>query len=350
MHADTQSELGKKAGNLLRERLAEAGIVDELHSRILAIRPMEVHHADEAAFTSMFRDTLSYDALCFGYACLAFKASMMFTKHIFGFVPVPDRNSWEEFTDGVLGHAADKIGHPATRGSIIEGINDPENAVKRLCENYPPEATPILLDATQKIECIVAEILDSFRHPQGNAVSILTLPLIKFLLLFSFGLGATLFIGLAYPVFLITSIVVGFAGFVMGKSTKVPVNQREAPLSPMATLSYREFDRWARQNDLRRTDRAFFSRTDVHWTEKLPVLISGSDASDHCFEPSLSTTKLLFVDLCLGAFIIFPTIREAFAFLDSGGSIFFQFICGLALGLVAGRAIGGFYRWLRGKI
>lgn len=124
--------------------------------------------------------------------------------------------------------------------------------------------------------------------------------LIKFCVFFLFGLGATLLIGLAYPVFLLTTLVLGVFGFKMGKSTRVPVNPRDVPFSPMAVLSYREFDRWARQHDLRRTDPEFFSRTDVHWTEKLPVLFSGSDAAGHCFEPGRSSTKILFADVALG--------------------------------------------------
>jgi len=127
------------------------------------------------------------------------------------------------------------------------------------------------------------------------------------------------------------------------------VNPRDVPFSPMAVLSYREFDRWARQHDLRRTDPEFFSRTDVHWTEKLPVLFSGSDAAGHCFEPRRSSTKILFADVALGAFIFFPPIRGSFQGLSSSGAVFFQFICGLALGQLAGRATGNFYRWMRGQ-
>jgi hypothetical protein len=174
--------------------------------------------------------------------------------------------------------------------------------------------------------------------------------IIKFVVFFLFGLGATLLLGLAYPIFLLTTIVVGFVCFRMGKSTRVPVNQQEVPFSPMITLSYREFDRWARQNDLRRTTPDFFYRTDVHWTEKLSVLFTRHGAASHCFEPARSTTKLIFVDLALGAFIFVPAIHESFESLDSRGALFFQFICGLALGQVAGRAAGGFYRWLRAKI
>lgn len=184
----------------------------------------------------------------------------------------------------------------------------------------------------------------------GDTARMPTLAVTKFCLFFLFGLGATLLIGLAYPVFLLTTLVLGVFGFKMGKSTRVPLNPRDVPFSPMTILSYREFDRWARQNDLRRTDPEFFSRTDVHWTEKLPVLFSGSDAAGHCFEPARSTTKILVADLALGAFIFVPAIHEPFAGLSDNGAIFFQFMCGLALGQVAGRATGNFYRWIRGQM
>ena len=174
--------------------------------------------------------------------------------------------------------------------------------------------------------------------------------LIKFAVLFLFGLGSTLLIGLVYPAFLLTSLALGVVGFTMGKSTRVPLNPRDVPFSPMITLSYRDFDRWARQNALRRIDPSFFSRTDVHCTEKLSVLFSSSDASGHCFEPGRSTTKMLFVDLALGAFIFIPAIRGSFHSLDSRGALFFQIMCGLALGQVAGWATGRFFRWIRGQM
>jgi hypothetical protein len=174
--------------------------------------------------------------------------------------------------------------------------------------------------------------------------------LIKFAVFFLLGLGATLLIGLAYPVFLVTTLVLGVVTFRLGKSTRVPLNPRDVPFSPMTVLSYREFDKWARQNDLRRRDPEFFSRTDVHWTEKLPVLFSGSAASGHCFEPGRSTSKILFADLALGAFIFFPPIRESFSGLPNSGAIFLQFLCGLTLGQVAGWATGNFYRWIRGQM
>ena len=336
-------QLGSTAAKRLHDRLAEAGILDDLYSRIMATMPTVVQeaHAKDSSLLPMFRATASQDAMCFACARLAYKASTKFTKR-----------PWGEFTEGVVGYAADNgIGYPpAIRSQINEDINDCQNAVARLCRGYPPEAAQVLLGATERIEDIVSEVLAGLDRSLANSTRMPILALLEFLVLFLFGLGGTLLIGLAYPVFLVVTIVVGFVGFRIGKSTKVPVNPREAPFSPTVTLSYREFDTWARQNDLRRTDLGFFSRADVHWTEKLPVLFSGSDASGHCFEPSRSTTKLLFADLSLGAFIFFPAIHEAFESLDSRGSMFFQFMCGLALGQVTGRATGGFYRWFRGKM
>ncbi len=352
MNTSNPRQLGRTQGRLLHDRLTEAGIPDGLYSRIVATMPAVVQEAQAtgSSLVPMFRATASQDALCFACARLAVKGGMMFTKRVIGLIRVPDKNAWGEFTEGVLEYATDSMGHPATRGRIVEDINDHENAVGRLCRQYPPEAAQVLLDATQQIESMVSEVLSDLDGPLGGTSRTPMFALLKFLALFLFGLGATLVIGLTYPVFLVTTIVLGIVGFGMGKSTKVLLNPREVPLSPMVTLSYHEFDTWARQNDLRRTAPAFFSRTDVHWTEKLSMLFSGSGASGHCFEPSRSTTKLLFADLSLGAFILFPAIHEAFGSLDSRGSLFFQFMCGLALGQVAGRATGGFYRWLRAKM
>ncbi len=174
--------------------------------------------------------------------------------------------------------------------------------------------------------------------------------LIKFVLFFLFGLGATLVIGHARPWFLLTTIIVGGVCFRMAKSTQVAVNPQDVPFSPMVTLSYREFDQWAKQNNLRRLDSDFFYRTDVHWTEKLSVLFSGSDASAHCLEPRRSTTKILFVDLALGILILFPAVLGSSESLDYRGASFFQIMSGVALGQVAGWATGRFYRWMRGQM
>ena len=136
--------------------------------------------------------------------------------------------------------------------------------------------------------------------------------------------------------------------FGMGKSTMVPLDPRDASPAPIVKLTYREFDSWARQNDVRRKDPAFFSRTDVHWTEKLSVLFSGSDAAGHNLEPSRSTTKLLLVDSSLILFLFVPPVRAMFE-ITGPGSLVFQLMGGLVLGQVVGRTIGGFYRWVRGR-
>lgn len=346
MNKDTAKQLGRTAGKLLLERLAEAPILDDLYSRIVATMPTVVQEAQAAdfSFSPMFQATDRHNAMCFACARLAFNASTIFTER-----------PWREFIEGVLESAVNNTGldqpddemrHLATRADIIENINDHEKALARLCRHYPPEAKQVLIDITDRMEPIVSDVLAGVETEHHTTIP----SLVMFLVLFLFCLGATLLIGFAFPVFLVTTLALGLVGFRMGKSTKVPADPREVPFSPMLTLSYREFDRWARQKDLRRTDPAFFSRTDVHWTEKLPVLFSGSDAAGHCFEPSRSTTKLLFVDLALGAYIFFPAIHEAFGSLGTGGALFFQFMCGLALGQITGRATGEFYRWFRGKL
>jgi hypothetical protein len=174
--------------------------------------------------------------------------------------------------------------------------------------------------------------------------------LLQYAVLLLFGLGAILVIGFTYPVFLLTTLVLGAFSFKLGKSTLVPVSSRDVPLSPMRVLSYREFDRWARESDLRLTDPEFFSRADIHWTEKLSVFFLGSDATGHCFEPGRSIMKMLLADIGLGAYVFFPAIGDSFAGLPGVGAILLQFVLGLLLGQVVGRSIGNFYRWMRGQM
>lgn len=341
-------ELGRTTGKALIERLDEARILDNLYSRILATMPSVVQAAqsEDSSLSPMFQATARHYATCFACAQLAIKASTRLAER-----------PWREFVEGVLESAVDNTGlaqpddemrRLAVRADIIENINNRENALARLCGHYPPEAKQVLIDIADRMEPVVSSVLSSVATKTEDPIAKRSVAM--FLVLFLFCLGATLLIGLAYPAFLLTTLTVGAFGFKMGKSTRVPLNPRDVPLSPMTVLSYREFDRWARENDLRLKDPGFFSRTDVHWTEKLPVLFSGTDAAGHCFEPGRSTTKILLANVAVGVFIFFPAIRDSFAGLSGTGAIFFQFVCGLALGQLAGRATGNFYRWMRGKM
>ena len=343
----TTKQLGLIAGKQLLERLNRSGMLDGLHQRIVATIPTVGRKSHPTnRLSSMFQATARRDAICYACARLAFNASTIFAE-----------KPWHEFIAGIEESAVNNtnLDQPyyemrrlETRTDIAEyiNINDHRKSLAHFCGHYPPEAEQVLIDISNCIEPIVSEILGGIKTERATTIP----SLIKFIVLFSLCLGATFLIGLSYQVFLVTSLVVGYVAFRIGKSTKVPANPREVPLSPMVTLSYRAFDKWAQQNDLRRTDESFFSRDDVHWTEKIPVLLMGSNASGHCFEPSRSTKKLLFVCLSLGAFIFIPSIQEAFSSLDFRGSLLFQLLCGLALGQFAGRATGAFYRWFRAKI
>jgi hypothetical protein len=161
----TPRQLGKNASKLLHERLIKAGILDGLYSRILGTMPAVVQEAgaDETGsqLAQMFQATASQYAMCFGCARLAVRASTLFTKRVLGLFPVSDKSAWGEFTEGVLEYATDSMRHPATRGDIIEDINDHQNAVARLCQNYPPEAAPVLRATAKQIERSVSEVLAS---------------------------------------------------------------------------------------------------------------------------------------------------------------------------------------------
>ena len=156
-------QLGKNAGKLLHERLVKAGILDGLYSRIMGTMPGVVQEAGAddtgSRLAPMFQATAGQYAMCFGCARLAVRGSTLFTKRVLGLIPVPDKSAWGEFTEGVLEYATDSMGHPATRGDIIEDINDHQNAIARLCRNYPPEAAPVLRATAEQIERSVSEVL-----------------------------------------------------------------------------------------------------------------------------------------------------------------------------------------------
>jgi hypothetical protein len=68
------------------------------------------------------------------------------------------------FTEGVLEYATDSMANPATKGDIIEDINDHEHALARLCRNYPPEAGPVLRATAEQIERSVSEVLAGMKQ------------------------------------------------------------------------------------------------------------------------------------------------------------------------------------------
>lgn len=113
----------------------------------------------ESRLLPMFSNTAGQYALCFGCACLAHAASEMYTRRIFGVPVSTDKESWNQFTEGVIEYATDSMKHPATRADIIEDINNQGNAVARFCGNYPPEASATLNRAANQIRQIVREVL-----------------------------------------------------------------------------------------------------------------------------------------------------------------------------------------------
>jgi hypothetical protein len=341
METNTTKDLGNSTGKLLQDQLTRVGLVDGLCSEIMAIMPPIVRdaHSEDLSLSSIFHDRVNHDIMCFAYARLAILASGIFRERL-----------WRKFTDGLIEYASSHLGNPPrTRAHINQYINDYKNAVDGFCGNYPPNTRQILLKGTEQIENIVSYLVENINTKRHRMP---LFSLLKFVFLLLFGLFATILIGidLNYPTFLLTTAVLGIIGFKMGKSTRVPLNPRDIPFSRMIVLSYVEFDRWARKYNLIMKDSSFFSRTDVHWTEKLPVLFSGYDAVGHCFEPGRSTFKMLILDLSIILFIFFPIISESFRNINDTGLFFIQIMCSLALGLFGGQATGNFYRWIRSQM
>ena len=168
--------------------------------------------------------------------------------------------------------------------------------------------------------------------------------IIQFGIIFLFCIVASGKIGEDFPLFLITVITTGMYSFIRAKSTTVPLQQG------MTKLSYREFDTWARRNHKIISDQSLFSRTDLHWTKKLSIMSVESYAAHHIKEPSRGMIRLAFVALLLGLFIFVPSIHNAYYRLGPDRIPFIQLVWGLGMGLAAGNAAGGFYRWLRGAV
>lgn len=173
---------------------------------------------------------------------------------------------------------------------------------------------------------------------------------IQFGIIFTFCIGASGKIGEDFPTFLLTAIAAGIYSFIKGKSTKIPLKQRDILSVASDKLSYREFDAWARRNNMIMSDQSLFSRSDLHWTEKLSILSVESYASRHCKEPSFSTMRLAFVAILLGLFIFVPSIHDAFYRISPDRLPFIQLVWGIGIGLAAGNATGRFYRWFRGNV
>jgi len=154
-------ELGKVAAKQLHNRMAATNLLDALLSRILKTMPAPVQqaHTDDSRLLPMLSNTAGQYALCFGCACLAHDASKRFTKRVFGLIPVSDKESWHQFTQGVIEYATETMKHPATRADIVRDINDQANAVARFCENYPPEAAIVLTEAANQIRLMVGYVL-----------------------------------------------------------------------------------------------------------------------------------------------------------------------------------------------
>lgn len=159
---------------------------------------------------------------------------------------------------------------------------------------------------------------------------------IQYGIIFIFCIGASVKIGQDFPLFLLMAIAAGIYSFIRGKSTKVPLRQG------MTRLSYREFDAWARRNHRIMSDQALFSRTDMHWSEKLSIISVESYAARHCKEPSQGMSRLAFVAVLLGLFIFVPSIRDAYYSIGPDRIPFIQLVWGLGIGLAAGNATGGF--------
>jgi hypothetical protein len=163
MNAGSPKEQGRAAAEQLHGKLAKAGLLDGLQARILQTMPAAVReaHADDFRLLPMFGNTVGQYSLCFASACLAHGAAERYTTRILGIPVRADKESWHQFTTGVVEYATEVMKHPATGEDIIDDIDDLDGAQTRFCGNYPPEATRVLMDAGSQIRRVVAEVLHS---------------------------------------------------------------------------------------------------------------------------------------------------------------------------------------------
>jgi len=164
-----------------------------------------------------------------------------------------------------------------------------------------------------------------------------------------FWVGATLWIGMRYPLFLLGTFPAWLAGFMVAKSTRVPLRPTEVPFTPRVRLSHREYDRWAQRMLAEVMDQRFFFSTGVHWTEKLPLAFCIFGASLHVWALTWCALLLAPTDMLLGLFVFSPGAAERLSQMPPGQVFGFGAVCAIMLGHIAGWASGLFYRRLRAR-
>lgn len=112
-------------------------------------------------------------------------------------------------------------------------------------------------------------------------------------------LAGTVIIGVFYPLWLLGIALPWLVGFFISKSTKVPVDWTEVPLTPRVKLSYKEYDQWAHQVVRLVKNERYFDSNYMHWTQEMSLLNVSRGASLHVWAPHLSKLLLIVLDIPL---------------------------------------------------
>ncbi len=162
--------------------------------------------------------------------------------------------------------------------------------------------------------------------------------------------GGMLVAGAHFPLFLLVAAGSWAIGFVIAKSTKVPLDPTDAPFSPRVRLSYREYDRWAHRMVLVSTNmQHFLYSAFVALPEKMSLLHETVGASLHVWAIGWCTALLLPMDVVLGVTLFSADFPTSLSRIPADQRLGFGFVSAMMLGHLGGWAAGLFYRCLRSK-
>ncbi len=162
-------------------------------------------------------------------------------------------------------------------------------------------------------------------------------------------LAGTVIIGVFYLLWLFGIASFWLIGFLVSKSTKVPADPIEVPLTPIVRLSFREYDQWANHIVRLAMNENLLDSNYVHWTQKMSLLMTSLEASSHVWAPHLSKLLLTVLDVLLILGIFSPDVTDLISRSQDGQLIGFGIVSSVLMGHSSGWASGLFYRWLRAK-
>ncbi len=163
-----------------------------------------------------------------------------------------------------------------------------------------------------------------------------------------FIIGLTIYTGIILPSFILSISIVSVFTFLFSISTEVSFNPYIMRISVPESLTYRKFAIWA-EVMARMSNLDYFSNTDIHYTEKFTVFKNLKLASNHV-NTKKGSRLLLRIQIILSIILVIALNAENYlSQLPPEELSYLGIISGLLFGIISGKAIGQYYRWIRGK-